>query len=257
MLSETTKSDVSLRNDPPASTTLCRVTFLRLKQAAKRLSRYGSSQRRRFQSVESARGGGAEMVEAPGRTSGTVRGWLVEDAHGPCRTGRRKRRGSIRRGCPPPGIWKKVAGQESARRVGRKATSTGVSIPPVMTDSIFEPSGRQRKMCDALVTSGGLPGPLVGLLARRPFAPVDPAVGPQVRAVEVVGAAGQGLPLEPLVPLSADAVAIARRSASRCSAAETIERAIEPHRPFGNITRSAKTVFAVVAAVAVGSRSAG
>ncbi len=41
---------------------------------------------------------------------------------------------------------------------GVKTTSTGLSMPPVMTCSIPVPSGRQRKMCDALVTKGGLPG---------------------------------------------------------------------------------------------------
>ena len=39
-----------------------------------------------------------------------------------------------------------------------KTTSTGLSMPPVMTGSMPVPSGRQRKMWAALVTNGGLPG---------------------------------------------------------------------------------------------------
>jgi hypothetical protein len=31
-------------------------------------------------------------------------------------------------------------------------------MPPVITGSMSEPSGLARKMCDALVTNGGLPG---------------------------------------------------------------------------------------------------
>ena len=31
-----------------------------------------------------------------------------------------------------------------------KTTSTGLSMPPVITDSMAEPSGRARKMWDAL-----------------------------------------------------------------------------------------------------------
>ena len=41
---------------------------------------------------------------------------------------------------------------------GVKTTSTGLSMPPVITGSMPVPSGRQRKMCDARVTNGGLPG---------------------------------------------------------------------------------------------------
>ena len=41
---------------------------------------------------------------------------------------------------------------------GVKATSTGLSMPPVITGSIPVPSGRQRKMWAARVTNDGLPG---------------------------------------------------------------------------------------------------
>jgi hypothetical protein len=41
---------------------------------------------------------------------------------------------------------------------GVKTTSTGLSMPPVITGSIPVLSGRERKMCAALVTNGARPG---------------------------------------------------------------------------------------------------
>src|SRR5262249_43671993 len=78
-----------------------------------------------------------------------------------------------------------------------------------------------------------MPLPLVGLLGKRALAPVNPPVRAEIWAVNVVGAVGQRLSLEPLAaPIDAASsggigqLPNARRRAD-------IERAGVPHRPFG------------------------
>ena len=78
-------------------------------------------------------------------------------------------------------------------------------MPPVMTGSMPDPSGRQRKMWDARVTNGLMPWPLVGLLGERALAPVDPSVGAEVRPVQIVAAVGHRLALKPFDALIGNA----------------------------------------------------
>ena len=91
---------------------------------------------------------------------------------------------------------------------GVKATSTGLSMPPVITGSMPRAIGPAAEDVGRAGDERRLARPLVGLLGERPFAPVDPAVGAEIGPVQVVGAAGQRLALEPLDALVGDAVAI-------------------------------------------------
>ena len=133
-----------------------------------------------------------------------------------------------------------------------KATSTGLSMPPVITISISPPDGRRRRMCDARVTSGGLPGPFVGLLGERALRPVDPAVGPGIRAVQIVGAAGERLSLEPFLAPIGHAVAVGIRQLPDAGRRGDVERAVEPHRAFREHHSIGEDHALVEAAVAVG-----
>ncbi len=58
---------------------------------------------------------------------------------------------------PAAGSLQKCGG-ENTLTPGVKTTSTGLSIPPVITGSIGPPSGRRRKICAAFVTNGERPG---------------------------------------------------------------------------------------------------
>ena len=116
---------------------------------------------------------------------------------------------------------------------GVKTTSTGLSMPPVMTGSMPVPSGRQRKMCAALCDERRLAGPLIGLLREGALAPVNPAVGSEVRPVQVVGAAGQRLALEPFDTLVRDAVAVGVGQLPDARRRSDVERSGVPHRTFG------------------------
>ena len=106
-------------------------------------------------------------------------------------------------------------------------------MPPVITARSPVPSGRRRKMCDGVRDERLPAGPLVGLLGERALAPVDPAVRAEVRAVQVVGAAGQRLALEPLFALVGDAVAVGVGQLPDARRRGDVERAVEPHRAFG------------------------
>ena len=136
---------------------------------------------------------------------------------------------------------------------GVKTTSTGLSMPPVITGSMPDAVGPAAEDVRGLGDERRLAGPLVGLLGERPLAPVDPAVGAEVGAVQVVGAAGERLALEPLDALVGHAVAVGvgqlpdarRRRRRRASRRSHIV-------PSGNIIWSAKTVLLVEPAVAVG-----
>ena len=107
-------------------------------------------------------------------------------------------------------------------------------------------------MCDARVTSGGLPGPLVGLLGERALRPVDPAVGPGVRAVEIVGAPGDRLPLEPFLPPIGNAVAVGIRQLPDAGRRGDVERSVEPHRPLWEHHAIGEDDALVEAAITVG-----
>ena len=114
-------------------------------------------------------------------------------------------------------------------------------MPPVITGSKPVPSGRQRKIWAALVFHS-LAVHDVRLLGERAFAPIDPAVGPGVRAMQVVRAAGERFALEPFDALVGDAVAIFVGEFPDAGRSGDIERAVEEQRPSGNIMWSANTV---------------
>lgn len=66
---------------------------------------------------------------------------------------------SVNDSIPPTGLrLLKECRSEKALPLEVKATPTGLSMPPVRTGSMPDPSGCARKMCDARVTKGGLPG---------------------------------------------------------------------------------------------------
>ena len=79
----------------------------------------------------------------------------------------------------------------------------------------------------------GLAGPLVGLLGERTLGPVDRAVETEVGPMQIVRAAGERLPLEPLFTPIRDAVPIGVRQFPDARRRRHIERAVEPHRAFG------------------------
>jgi hypothetical protein len=58
---------------------------------------------------------------------------------------------------------------------------------------------------------GGSVGDFIGLAGKRSLAPVDPAVGTQIRTVQVIGTARQRLAVKPLFTRVGRAVAIAVR----------------------------------------------
>ena len=94
--------------------------------------------------------------------------------------------------------------------------------------------------------------PLVGLLGERPLAPVDPAVGPEIRAMQVVGAAGERLALEPLDSLVGHAVAVGIRQLPDARRRGDVERAAVPHRSFGEHHLVGEDGLLVEFSVAVG-----
>ncbi len=93
--------------------------------------------------------------------------------------------------------------------------------------------------------------PRMRLLREGPLGPVDPAVGPEIGSVQIVGAPGQRLSLEPLLAPIGDAVAIRVSEFPDARRRGDIERAVEPHRSFGKHHAIGKHHARVEAAVAV------
>ena len=77
-----------------------------------------------------------------------------------------------------------------------------------------------------------LAGALIPLLGKRSLGPVNPAVRAEIRAVQIVRAACQGLPLEPLAALVGHAVAFGVGQLPNTGRRGDIDRAGVPHRPF-------------------------
>ena len=75
-----------------------------------------------------------------------------------------------------------------------------------------------------------LSGPLVRLLGERALGPVDPAVGPEVRPMQVVGAPREGLAREPLLAQVRDAVVIGIGEFPDAGRSSDVKRSVEPHR---------------------------
>src|SRR3712207_4560556 len=73
----------------------------------------------------------------------------------------------------------------------------------------------------------------VGLFREGALRPIDHPVGAEVGAVEVVGAAGQGLALEPLDPLVGDAVVVRVGELPDAWGGGDVEGAGVPHRALG------------------------
>ena len=65
------------------------------------------------------------------------------------------------------------------------------------------------------------------LFGERAFAPIDPAVGAGVGAVQVVRAAGERFPLVPFDPLVGDAIAVFIREFPNTGRSGNIERAVK------------------------------
>src|SRR5262249_41523317 len=80
---------------------------------------------------------------------------------------------------------------------------------------------------------GRLAGPLVRLLRKGALAPVDPAVGAEVRAMQVVGASGKRLALEPLRALVGHAVTVGVGQLPDAGRGRDVERAVVPEGPLG------------------------
>ena len=106
-------------------------------------------------------------------------------------------------------------------------------------------------MCAARVTRGEPPGACVRLLREGALGPVDPAVGPEIRSVQIVGAAGQRFSLEPLLAPVGDAVAVGVGQLPDARRRGDVERAVEPHRAFGQHHAIGKHHAGVEAPVAV------
>ena len=94
-------------------------------------------------------------------------------------------------------------------------------MPPVTTHRCRcrrAGNGRCASLCDERRSATST---LVhGLLREGTSAPINPAVSSKVRPVQVVGSTRQRLALEPFHTLVRDALSVACRSASRCSAAQ-------------------------------------
>ncbi len=93
---------------------------------------------------------------------------------------------------------------------------------------------------------------LVRLFGKRPFAPVDPTIGSAERAVDVVGAAGERLALEPLFALVGHAVAVGVGEFPDAGGRADKERAIEPHQALGQHQLVGVDGALVIDAVVVG-----
>ena len=80
---------------------------------------------------------------------------------------------------------------------------------------------------------GRLARKLVLLLGERPLAPVDPSVRTEVRAVQIVRAASERLPLEPFLAPVRDSVSVGVGELPYAWRRRHVERAVEPQRAFG------------------------
>ena len=76
--------------------------------------------------------------------------------------------------------------------------------------------------------------PFVGLLGEGALGPVDPTVRSQVGTMEIVGATGEGLALEPLLPPVGDSVAVGIGQLPDAGRRRHVERAVEPEGALGN-----------------------
>ena len=74
---------------------------------------------------------------------------------------------------------------------------------------------------------------LIRLLGKRPLAPVNETVRPEIRPVQIVRTTGQCLPREPLDALIGHAVAISVRQLPDARRSGHIQRAVVPQRPLG------------------------
>ena len=92
----------------------------------------------------------------------------------------------------------------------------------------------------------------VRLLGERSFAPIDPAVGAGVRAVQIVGAPRQRLAGEPFFAFVGHAVAVGVGELPDAGRGRNIERAVQPHRAFGKHHLVGEDDRLVELAVAVG-----
>ena len=95
------------------------------------------------------------------------------------------------------------------------------------------------------------PGALIGLFRKGSLRPVNPSVQAQVRPVQVIGAIGQGLGIEPFHTLVCHAVAIGIGQLPDAGRRRYIHRAIVPEHPFGKHHLVSEHGAPVVAPVAI------
>ncbi len=90
------------------------------------------------------------------------------------------------------------------------------------------------------------------LLRPRAFAPIDPAVEAEVRAVQIVGATGHCAGIDPFLAFVGDAIAIGVGEFQNRRHRGDVERTVQPQRAFGKWQLVGERHGAVEHAVAVG-----
>ena len=135
--------------------------------------------------------------------------------------------------------------------VGVKATSTGLSMPPVMTDFDRRVARPPAEDVRRARHERRLAGTLVGLLGERALGPVDPAVGTEIGSVQIVGAAGERLRPGTIPRAVGDAVAVGVGQLPDARRRRDIQRSVEPHRAFRQHHLVGEDDARVEAAVAV------
>ena len=124
-------------------------------------------------------------------------------------------------------------GRENPLAAGREHDLHGVIHPAghnrLDHAAVGLPPKDVRRPCDERLPAR----PRVGLLGKGPLAPINPAVGPEVGAVQIVGAAGERLARKPLLAAVGDAVAVDVGQLPDARRRGDIQRAIVPQNALG------------------------
>ena len=102
------------------------------------------------------------------------------------------------------------------------------------------------------VMDRGLSGPLVRLLCKRAFRPIDIAIRTSIRAVDVIGTARQGAAFEPFLALVGQPVSIRIRKFPDTRWRSHIDRAGMPKTPLGKHDVFREDLSLVVHPVVIG-----
>ena len=92
---------------------------------------------------------------------------------------------------------------------------------------------------------------IIGLLGESPLAPVDPAVGAEIGAVQVIGATRERFTLKPLDPLIGHAIAVGIGQLPDAGGRRNVERSVVPHGSLGEHHLVGEDRPRFIAAVAV------